>query len=249
MPFHQQPVRRQSAVKRAGRNAIQIRLIFPANGAQPVQIEMRVAQLQGIKRPLNETDSAAQGLLALKEFKHAAHAAVAVFAVHPRHVGMQVSYAAPQARNRERKAHQAITVECPQRLTACMRGDHKQGRWLDFQIGFSPNRALQVDTMVEVIEALAFPDDNLPAHLFVGAPFISCNRGFPSALLLASHNASISSRGRFLNSRPFFRASLSISRKRRENFVLAFLSAISGSIFRNRESFTAAKSKSTTSSS
>src|SRR5260370_29585942 len=90
---------------------------------------------------------------------------------------------------------------------------------------------------------------NLPAHLFVGAPFISCNRGFPSALLVASHNASISSRGRSLNSRPFFRASLSISRQRRENFVLAFLSAISGSIFRNRERFTAAKSTSPSSSS
>src|SRR5260370_9684581 len=162
---------------------------------------------------------------------------------------MQVGCAAPQARDRERKRQRAITVECPELLAACMRGDHKHGRWFDFQIGFSPNRALQVDTMVEVIEALAFPDDNLPAHLFVGAPFISCNRGFPSALLVASHNASISSRGRSLNSRPLFRASLSISRKRRENFVLAFLSAISGSIFRNRERFTAAKSKSPSSSS
>src|SRR5258708_38818539 len=130
-----------------------------------------------------------------------------------------------------------------------MLGDHKQSARLDFQVSFSPNRALQIHATMEIIEALALPNDDFRPHGFVCAPLISDNRGFPSALLAASQSASIPSRGRSLNSWPSFRASLSISRKRRENFALAFLRAISGSIFKKRERFTAAKSKSPSSSS
>src|SRR2546427_231608 len=157
--------------------------------------------------------------------------------------------ATTRADDRERVPHQTLAVKGPQPLTAGMRGDDKHSARLDFQVGFSPNRALEIDTMMEVIEALAFPNDDFLAHCFVCAPLFSGNRGFRSAFLVASQSASISSRGRSLNSRPFFRASLSISRNRRENFVLAFLRAISGSIFKNRERFTAAKSKSPSSSS
>src|SRR5260370_28491382 len=125
-----------------------------------------------------------------------------------------------------------------------MRGDHKHSAGLDFQVGFSPNRALQIHATMEIIKALAFPNDDFLAHCFVCAPLISANRRFPSAFLVASQSASISARGRSLNSRPFFRASLSISRKRRENFALAFFRAFSGSIFKKRKRFTPAKIKS-----
>src|SRR5258708_2054713 len=130
-----------------------------------------------------------------------------------------------------------------------MHGDHKQSARLDFQVSFSPDRALQIHATMEIIEALALPNDDFRAHCFDCAPLVSGNRGFPSAFLMVSQSVSISSRGRSLNSWPSFRASLSISRKRRENFALALLSAISGSIFKKRERFTAAKSKSPSSSS
>src|SRR5882757_8955374 len=86
-----------------------------------------------------------------------------------------------------------------------MCSDHKQSARLDFQVSFSPNRALQIHAPMEIIKALAFPNDDFLAHCFVCVPLISGNRCFPSAFLLAFHNASISSRGRSLNSRPFFR--------------------------------------------
>src|SRR2546426_9708451 len=210
---------------------------------------MRIAQFERIERPLNEADSTAQGFAALKKFEHAAHAAIPVFALNTGHVGMEVWHAVTQANDRERVAHQTVAVKCTQHLTAGIRGDDKHRARLDFQVGFSPNRALEIDTMMEVIEALAFPNDDFLAHCFVCAPLFSGNRGFRSAFLVASQSASISSRGRSLNSRPFFRASLSISRNRRENFVLAFLRAISGSIFKNLDRLTAAKSRSPSSSS
>src|SRR2546430_9910895 len=52
--------------------------------------------------------------------------------------------AVPQANDRERIAHQAVAVESPQYFTAGMRGDHKHGGRLDFQVGFSPNLALEI---------------------------------------------------------------------------------------------------------
>jgi len=47
MPFDQQPIGRQAAMKRAGRDAVQIRMIFPANGPKPVQYEVRVCEVRG----------------------------------------------------------------------------------------------------------------------------------------------------------------------------------------------------------
>src|SRR6202171_993167 len=249
MPFDQQPIRLQAAVKRTSRNVVQIRMIFPADSAKPVQIKVCVANFKGIERPLNEPDFAAQGFGALKEFQHSANAPVAVFAVHPGHVGMQVRNAVTKPNDRERVSHQAFAIESAKHLAAGMRGDDKHGSRLDFQVGFSPNLALELHATMEFIETFALPSDDLLAHCFAGAALISSECGFPSDFFAASQNASISSRGRSLNSRSFFRASLSMARNRRANFALAFLSAISGSIFKNRDRFTAAKSKSPNSSS
>src|SRR5229473_2616961 len=162
---------------------------------------------------------------------------------------MEVRYAITKADHRERIAHQAVAGECTQRLAAGMRSNHKHGGRLNFQVGFSPYLSLEVHATAEVIEAFALSNGDLPAHCFDGAPFIAGEGGFPSGFFAASHKASISSRRRSLNSRPSFRAIRSMARNRRENFALAFLSAISGSIFKNRERFTAAKSKSPSSSS
>src|SRR5207302_5583865 len=127
--------------------------------------------------------------------------------------------------------------------------DHKHRGRLNLQVGFPPNLALKVDATMKFIETLAFPDDDPLAHLFAGAPLTSGKCVFPSYSFAAFQNASISSRGRSLNSLPFSRASPSMARNRRPNFPLASLSAISASTFKNRESFTAAKSKSPSSSS
>src|ERR1700730_3124509 len=52
-PLRHQPIRNNSSMQWAGRNSVQVRNIPPANSSQPIQIEMRVLQLQRIKRPLH----------------------------------------------------------------------------------------------------------------------------------------------------------------------------------------------------
>src|SRR5258708_35679367 len=121
-----------------------------------------------------------------------------------------------------------------------MRGHDKHSSRLDFQVGLSPNLALEIHATMEFIETRALPNGDLLVHCFVGVPLFSGKRGFPSHFFAASQNASISSRGTFLNSRPFFPASPSMARTLRENFVFAFFSATSGSSFMTRATFTSA---------
>src|SRR5437016_2353166 len=116
---------------------------------------------------------------------------------------MEVGNAVTQANHRERVSHQAVTIKSAQHFAAGMRGHNKHGSRLDLQVGFSPNLALELDTTMEIIEALTFPNDDVPGHGFVGAPPITGKYGFPSDFLVWSQNTSICSRGRFLNSRPY----------------------------------------------
>src|SRR5947208_10959609 len=142
---------------------------------------------------------------------------------------MKIRYAVAQAHHGERVAHQSIAIECAQHCPAGVRGDHKHRSWLNLRLGLAPNLALEIHATMKFIESLAFPDDDPLAHLFVCAPLISGKRAFASDFFAASHNDSISSRVRSLNSRPDSLARLSMARNRRSNFALAFLSAISGS--------------------
>src|SRR5258705_191788 len=110
-------------VQRAGRNSVQVRTILPANRAEFVQIEVRVAQLERIEGPLDEPDAAAQSFGSLKELQHAANTPVAVFAVDAGHVRVEVRNATVKSDDRERETHQTIAVESSQHLAAGMRGD------------------------------------------------------------------------------------------------------------------------------
>src|SRR5690349_6888993 len=162
---------------------------------------------------------------------------------------MQVRYTVAQSNHGERVAHQPVAVEGAQHFPAGVRSDHKRRCRLNLQVGFPPNLTLKFHATMKLIEVLAFPDDDPLAHPFVCDPIICGKRVCASDFFAASQNASISSRGRSLNALPDPRASRSMVRNRLVNFALAFLSAISGSTFKNRERFTAAKSKSPSSSS
>src|SRR5207245_2409866 len=142
-----------------------------------------------------------------------------------------------------------LVCKCTQHLPARMCGHHEHGDRLHLQIRLAPDLALEFHATVEFLERLAFAHQDVPAHLRAWALANSRLHAFPSASFVASHRVSISSRERFLNSRPDSRARASIARTRRENFRLAFLSAISGSTSRNRARFTAANSRSPISSS
>src|SRR6266849_3378296 len=236
-------------VQRACRDAIQIRQIASANDTQAVQVEVRIAQLERIKSPLNQPYPAAQSLLALEQFQHAAYAAVAVIGLHAGHVGMEVGHAIAKSDHCQGIAHQTAAIEHAEHLAAAVGRDDEHRGGFHFQVRFAPDFTLEVHTLMKLLELLAFADNDFRTHRLVRAPLMAFPSDFAPILLVESHSASISSRGRSWNSWPPSRARCSIARKRRENFALAFFKAISGSTFKNRERFTAAKSKSPSSSS
>jgi len=213
-------------LKWTSRNAVQIGMIYPADGAKPVQIKVRVASSRGSKRPLNEPDSAAQGFGALKEFQHAANAPVAVFAVHTGHVRMEVGHAVakpkrPPACSRPGGRHR----KRPALAGRYARPTHKHGSRLDFQSA-SPQISRWSSTQRwKSFETSHSRTMNLLPHCLAGAPFhLWQASASPSDFFAASQpDASICSRARSLNSRPFFRASPSMARNRRENFAVGLL--------------------------
>src|SRR5690242_103061 len=242
-------------MQRAGRDAIKIRNVLPANRPEPVQIKMRVAKLQRVEGPLNQPDSPAQRFVALKKLQHPPNALVAVVAQHARHVRMQVRCAIPQTDHRERVADHAVVIKRPEDLPSGVRRHHERCDWLNFQVCFAPNLALESHATLKLLELLAFANLDARAHFracaFASSPGtpIAGSASGSSAPFAASQRASISSRGRSLNSRPDSRARASMARNRRENFAFAFFSAISGSTCTNRARFTAANKKSPISSS
>src|SRR5215467_3245433 len=246
IPLGDQAIGCQSAVQGAAGDPVKVRQIAPGNRAQPVQIEVRIAHLKRIERPLDQTDPAAQGLFPLKELEHSADAAVAIPSNHTGHVGVQIHGAFPQTGHGERKAHQTVTVKRAQYLPAGVLGHHKNRVRHDFQISFAPNLALQGHASAKLSKSLTSTHCELTVHLFPAgsAGALPC-----SAAFARSHSDSISSRGTSASLRPDARTTRSIARNREENFAFVRFSAISGSTFRKRAKFTAANSTSPTSSS
>src|SRR4029077_14720979 len=117
---------------------------------------------------------------------------------------MELRHAAAKARHREGEAHHPRPIKRAQHLTAGMRGDDKHRGRLNFQVGFSPYLSLQFYATAEVIEVFALPNNDLPAHCFIGAALISGKRRFPASPFAASQNSSTSSRRMSFTTRPFF---------------------------------------------
>src|SRR5258708_7050192 len=98
IPLGDEPVRGQTAMQRAGCDTVQVRQIAAANSAKTIQIEMSVTQFQGIERPFNQPEIAAQGFIALEELERASDAAVAVVGMNAGHVRGQICRALSQRR-------------------------------------------------------------------------------------------------------------------------------------------------------
>ena len=79
------------------RDAVIIGQVAAGDGAQTHEIEMSIFDFEGIERPFDESDAALQGVLALKKFQAAAHAAVAVIGEDGGHVRMEKRLAASAA--------------------------------------------------------------------------------------------------------------------------------------------------------
>src|SRR5271156_1490016 len=110
-------------------DTIAIRNIAAHYGAEAHEIEIRVLQLEWIERPLDETDPATQGVLALKEFQAAADAHVLKFRQHCSHVRMEKLLARTNPSQCHRKADQARAVESAENLSASVVRNHEKRDW------------------------------------------------------------------------------------------------------------------------
>ena len=207
---------------------------------------------------------AAKSFVALGKFQHSSDAAVAKIGVDASHVRVQVGNPIANSGDRQGVTDQARTFKSAKNLATGVGRHDKGGDRFDFEVGFLPDFPLQRHAKVKFVERLALADDDVRSSSVGGADagvlrfrglrfavgrflriacsFFRCVSLRPTTILfpreafhrMCGHSA---------------RAAFSISMKRRRNFALAFLSAISGSTCTNLARFTAAKSRSPSSSS
>jgi hypothetical protein len=103
---------------------------------------MRVAQLQRIKGPFHQTKTAAQSLIALKQFQRSADAMVAVVGLNSGLVRMQIRPVVPPSDHCQGIANKLVAVEGAQDLTSGVRGHDEHRYRLDFQVRLAPDFAL-----------------------------------------------------------------------------------------------------------
>src|SRR6185437_7656942 len=228
-----QAVRGQSCMQRAFGNSVTIRNVPFHDRAQPIDVEVRIFQLQRVKRPRHQVNPPRQRIAPLRKFQHSTNAAVAKFRKHRRHVRMDYRLAVMKSSQSQREPNHFFSGERAQRLPARFPRHDEQ-----------PRRRGEILT----------PSDELQPHaLFIFRERRHVphgNRSFRYPLAFAwSHSFSISSRGTSANRLPRCRALSSIHLNRVVNFVFACFSASSGSVPANRATFTTANSKSPNSSS
>src|ERR1700722_13428944 len=73
-------------MKRAGRIAVNIFLIFGNRGPESANVEMRIHRLKRIERPFNALDSPRQGLFPLVEFQQQSNSVISMSRLDRSHV-------------------------------------------------------------------------------------------------------------------------------------------------------------------
>src|SRR6202051_194023 len=93
MPFGNETVCGKRAMQRAGRNSIRVWQISPRNRPQAREIEIGILCHQGIESPLDEGDSAGQGVFPLIKLQPTAYPAIPVTVEDGCHMRMQKRFA------------------------------------------------------------------------------------------------------------------------------------------------------------
>ncbi len=125
VPFGQETISGQAAMKRTGGDAVKIRQIFPADGAEAIQIEIGVANFERIKGPADGAETAAQGFFALKKFQHSPDATITIVSMDSGHMGMQIRNTVANASDGESKTSEANAVKGTEDLATGIVGNDK----------------------------------------------------------------------------------------------------------------------------
>jgi len=139
LPFGEETVGGQVVVERAGGDAIEIGDVGANDGAESIEVEVRVADFEGIEGPLDETDAAGEGFFALEEFEEAADFAIAVGFEDGGHVGVEVGRESMEANDGHGEADHEVAIEGANDLAAGLVGNDEHRVGGGFEVGFAPD--------------------------------------------------------------------------------------------------------------
>jgi hypothetical protein len=151
-------------MQRAGSDSVKIGNNFSADAAEPIEIEMGVADFERIEGPFNETKVAGKSFVALKKFEETANAAIAMRGEDTGHVGVEVGRGTVKADEGHGEADHGVAIECAEDLAAGLMGDDEGDVGFGFEFGFAPDFALDFDAAMEVGECGAFADLDVGGH-------------------------------------------------------------------------------------
>ena len=161
MPFREETIGGNAAVERAGGNAVEIGDVAAADGAETVEVEMRVFGFEGIEGPFDETDAAADGVFALEKLEETADTTVAIRGEHGGHVRVEIRSEAVEADNSFGEADELVSIEGAENLAAGVVGDDEGDVGLDVEFGLAPDFAGDIDAALEFVESVERTDGNV----------------------------------------------------------------------------------------
>jgi hypothetical protein len=164
MPFDQEAVGGHAAMEGAGGNAIEIGDVTARDGAETVEVEVRVFGLEGIERPLDETNATAEGVFALKEFELTADAAIAMGRENGGHVGMEIGGVIVKPDEGFAEADHEVTIESAENLATGVVGDDVGDVGFGVEFGVGPNFAGDLNATVEFVERVERTDGDVYGH-------------------------------------------------------------------------------------
>src|SRR5262245_50592336 len=90
MPLGHEAVGGQPAMQAAAGNAVKVRQIRAADGAEQLEVDASIANLERIECPLDQFYAARQRFFPLRQLQLPTDSVVLVFRPHPHHVGVKV---------------------------------------------------------------------------------------------------------------------------------------------------------------
>ena len=164
MPFDKEAIGGHAAMEWAGGDAVEIGNVASRDGAETIDIEVRVFGFERVEGPLDETNAAAKGVLALREFELAANTAIAVRGKNGGHVGVEVRGFVVQTDEGFGEADHVRAIESAEDLAAGVVGDDVGDVGFGVEFGVGPNFAGDLDAAVEVVEGVEVADGDVGGH-------------------------------------------------------------------------------------
>jgi hypothetical protein len=158
MPFDEEAIGGDAAVKRARGDAVEIGNVAAADGAEAIDIEMSVFGFKRVEGPFDEANAAAESVFALEELKIAADATIAVGGKNAGHVRVEIGSLAVETDVGLGETHHGVAIEGAENLATGHVGDHVSSKRLGVEVVLTPNLAGNLNAAVEFVEGVKGAD-------------------------------------------------------------------------------------------